>query len=114
MNQAGESAEGTAPSAARRTRRESLDSPGSHCSNHKRPIPTPVSKQCRSSAFDTIQPGKSPSLVTAQTLEFPHGPTNDYPVDVLRDRLKLRTSKPAVVRHPATYSRSQSGSKLLE
>jgi hypothetical protein len=41
MGHAVESAEGTAPSAARRTRREPLDSPGSCCSNPRCPYLSP-------------------------------------------------------------------------
>jgi hypothetical protein len=73
-----ESAEGTAPSAARRTRREPLDSPGSHCSNRKIPSPAPVRKQSRGSALDAVKPDESPELVTTQAFVFPHGPTNHH------------------------------------
>ena len=45
LSEAVESTEGTAPSAAHRTRREPLDSPGSCCSNRKVPAPTPVDKE---------------------------------------------------------------------
>lgn len=106
-DQVGESATGTAPMAARRTRREPLDSPGSHCSDHERPAPAPMRKQRGESALDARKPGKRPVLMPAQAFVFPHGPTNNHPVDMSRDRLKFGSTKPTVVRHPATNARSQ-------
>src|SRR5690606_20388915 len=83
LEDAGEPAEGTAPSAALRTRREPLDSPGSHCSNRERPPPAPMDEQIRTFPLDAAQPGKSATLVTAKTLVFPHGPTDDQPIEII-------------------------------
>lgn len=108
-----ESAEGTAPSAAHRTRREPLDSPGSCCSNHKLPAPTPVGKKRWPSTFLSTQPCPCSELVPAKALVLPHGPTNQQRIDVFRHGLEFRTPKSAVIRHPATQSRGCPRSQIL-
>ena len=110
----GESAEGTAPSAARRTRRESLDSPGSHCFNRERPAPAPMDEQAGLSPLHTVEPIECSGLVTAQALVFPHGPTDDDPVQIIRDRLELRAPKTTVVPHPSTYAKSRHPGEITQ
>jgi hypothetical protein len=94
------SAEGTAPSADRRTRRESLDSPGSHCSKRERTAAAPMHEQPQPIPLHTAMPGERLTLVTAQAFVFPHGPTNDNPVEVFCDRLELRAPKATVIAYP--------------
>ena len=110
----GESAEGTAPSAARRTRREPLDSPGSHRFSRERAASAPMCEQSRLSPLHTIEPDESSGLMTAQALVFPHGPTDDDPVQVIRDRLELRAPKTTVVPHPSSHASGRHPSEITQ
>lgn len=102
--QAGESAEGTAPSAARRTRREPLDSPGSHCFDRERPACEPMYEQTGVSPLHPVKPGECSRLMNAQALVFPHSPPDYNPVDIFRNRLELRAPKETVVPDPSSYA----------
>ena len=113
-NEAIESAEGTAPSAAHRTRREPLDSPGSCCSNHKLAASAPMSNQRWGATLRSIQPCKSASLVPSQALVFPHCPTDDQAAHIVGQGLELRTPEAAVVSYPATQAGCRPVSQCLK
>src|SRR6266851_7927888 len=98
----GEWPRGVSPLGSRRTGREPLSSPGSHCPAVG-PHDPPVGKQLRLASGDAHQPPSCSPAVTAQPLVLPLGPANKVLVDAPEKRTQLGLVEAPVIVDPPLH-----------